>query len=401
MTSPIADRSDLYQPLRAETLTDPYPIFRRLRQEAPVMWHGDLFAWVLSRNRDCREVLQNSSNFTRDRRKLGRPVPIEGMTIQSLDPPDQIPLRQAVLRAIARTDIASICHDACAELERCLIYQPTGHSFDFMSRVAAPAAMRFACCFIGMPDFAPEAYFSIFLRLTRAMDSALNPECYGAGVEATRELNDLIERAEPSAAPRSVIYELHRESGVAEMPVPYVRNTISATFNAAYSTAYSSMGSFLALALERPGLARQIVDTGNVPVGVQELLRFTSPAQSTRRYATRDTVIGGMLIRENDPILTLIAAANRDPEVFERPDDLVLDRYPNPHLAFGSGAHHCVGARPVVEFLAEFVRRLATYESALSPTASPAWLDTFTLRCLGQLLVVRKKALATHQTYGR
>jgi cytochrome P450 len=276
-----------------------------------------------------------------------------------------------------------------------------GRSFDFMSQVAAPTAMRFACCMIGMPDLPPEAYLSIFLRLTRAMDSALDPDRYDAGVEATRELNDLIERAESSAEPRSVSHELHAVPGVADMPVAYVRNTISATFNAAYSTVYSSMGSFLALALDRPGLARQIVDTRNVSVGVQELLRFTSPAQSTRRYATRDTVIGGVLIHQNDPILTLMAAANRDPGVFERPDDLVLDRSPNPHLAFGSGAHHCVGARPAGEFLGEFVRRLADCESKLAPTGPPTWLDTFTLRCLDQLPVTRNGGLAPDRPHGR
>jgi cytochrome P450 len=240
-----------------------------------------------------------------------------------------------------------------------------------------------------MPDLAPEAYFSIFFRLTRAMDSALDPDRHDAGVGATRELNDLIAGAESSAEPRSVIHELHAIPGVAQMPVPYVRNTISATFNAAYSTAYSSMGSFLVLALERPGLARQIIATGNVSTGVQELLRFTSPAQSTRRYAAEDTVIGDVVIRQNDPILTLMAAANRDPEVFERPDDLVLDRSPNPHLAFGEGPHYCVGARPAGEFLGQFVERLADWEFKLVPAGAIAWLDTFTLRCLDQLPVVR------------
>lgn len=389
MAQPRLDGSDLYQPLQAETLSDPFPIFRRLQQEAPVVWHDDLFAWVLSRNRDCREVLQNPAKFTRDRRKLGRPVPAEGMTIQSLDPPDQIPLRQALLRAIHRADIASVCLDACEELERRLVHQPLDRPFDFMSQVAAPAAMRFACCLVGMPELAPETYFSIFLRLTRAMDKALEPDRYDGGVAATQALNDLICRAESLAEPRSVIYEVHAVPAVAEMPVAYVRNTISATFNAAYSTAYSSMGSFLALALERPGLARQIVATGNVSVGVQELLRFTSPAQSTRRYATCDTVIGGVLIRQNDPVLTLMAAANRDPEVFDRPDDLVLDRSPNPHLAFGSGPHQCVGAGPAGEFLGAFVRRLADCERMLTSTGSPAWLNTFTLRCLDRLPVAR------------
>jgi cytochrome P450 len=393
MTELRADRSDLYQPLRPDTLSDPYPVFRRLLRETPVLWHDELFAWVLSRHRDCRQVLQCPAKFTRDRRKLGRPVPAEGMTIQSLDPPDQIALRHALLLAIRRTDIAAACEEACDELERCLIQQPVGRAFDFMSGAAAPTAMRFACRLVGMPDLPPDVYLSIFVRLTRAMDSALDSDRYDAGVEATRELNHLIQHAEASAAPRSMIHELHAVTGVKEMPVAYVRNTLCAAFNAAYSTAYSSMGSFLALAQQRPGLARQVVDTGNVSVGVQELLRFTSPAQSTRRYATCDTVIGGAVIRQNDPILTLMAAANRDPEVFDHPDDLVLNRLTNPHLAFGSGAHHCVGARPAAEFLGQFVRRLADWEFKLALAGPPTWLDTFTLRCFDHLPVVRIASL--------
>jgi cytochrome P450 len=316
------------------------------------------------------------------------------MTIQSLDPPDQIPLRQALLRAIRRAGVSFACREACKELERCLVDQPLGRSFDFMSQAAAPAAMRFACGLVGMPDLAPGAYFSIFLRLTRAMDSALDPDRYEAGVGATQELNDLVENAKHAAGPRSVIHELYAAPGVAQMPAAYVRNTISATFNAAYSTAYSSMGSFMALIFQRPGLAKRIVDVGDVSIAVQELLRFTSPAQSTRRFATRDTVIGGVEIRENDPILTLTAAANRDPEVFERPDDLVLGRSPNPHLAFGSGPHHCVGARPAAVFLEAFMQCLVDWESRLAPSGSIAWLDTFTLRCPDQLPVLRHEGSA-------
>ena len=69
---------------------------------------------------------------------------------------------------------------------------------------------------------------------------------------------------------------------------------------------------------------------------IAALLRFTSPAQSTARYATCDMVVAGVMVRQNDPIVTLMAAANRDPEVFECPDELVLNRSPNPHLSFGA-----------------------------------------------------------------
>jgi cytochrome P450 len=173
------------------------------------------------------------------------------------------------------------------------------------------------------------------------------------------------------------------------MPSAYVRNTLSAMFNAAFSTAYTSMGSFLAVALERPGLASRIASSGKVFESVQELLRFTSPAQATMRFAACDTMISGVQIRQNDPIVTLMAAANRDPEEFENPDDLVLDRSPNRHLAFGSGPHYCIGAGPGSNFLEQFVLRLAEWESKLRLVGSPTWLDTATLRCLECLPVAR------------
>ena len=385
----MLDGTLLYQPLNPDTLANPFPIFQRLQRETPVFWHDGLYAWVLSRYDDCRRVLQHPEQFTRDRRKLGRHVPDDEITIQALEPPAQTALRQSVLHALKRADTTAACHAAVDSFERGLNSQPEGRPFDFMSSVAAPAAMRFACSLMGVLDMSPESYRSTFLRLTRAMDRDVYSLHRGAGVEATRELNGVIDAARATARPGSMIHELYAVPDVEEMHPAYVRNTISAAFNAAFSTAYSSMGSFLALCLERRDLARQIVATGRVPLGVSELLRFTSPAQSTARYATCDTVIDGVNVRQNDPIITLMAAANRDPEVFEHPDELLLDRWPNPHLSFGYGPHHCVGAKPAEEFLCHFVVRLADWESRLTPAASPTWLDTATLRCLGTLQLSR------------
>ncbi|WP_330343228.1 cytochrome P450 [Streptomyces sp. NBC_00557] len=77
--------------------------------------------------------------------------------------------------------------------------------------------------------------------------------------------------------------------------------------------------------------------------GVDELIRFDGPAQGTSRVATRRTTIRGTVIEPGQTVLTLMAAANRDPEQFPRPDELVLDRSPNPHLGFGWGPHACLG----------------------------------------------------------
>lgn len=79
---------------------------------------------------------------------------------------------------------------------------------------------------------------------------------------------------------------------------------------------------------------------------MEELLRFVPLPNGFAfpRYATEDVGVGGALLRAGDPVLVDTAAANRDPEVFDNPDDLVLDRAVNPHLGFGHGPHHCIGA---------------------------------------------------------
>jgi cytochrome P450 len=76
-----------------------------------------------------------------------------------------------------------------------------------------------------------------------------------------------------------------------------------------------------------------------------ELVRFVSPVMHFRRTATRDHELGGQHIRAGDKVVMWYGAANRDPKVFADPHRLVLDRDPNPHLAFGIGTHFCLGTR--------------------------------------------------------
>jgi cytochrome P450 len=81
-----------------------------------------------------------------------------------------------------------------------------------------------------------------------------------------------------------------------------------------------------------------------IPGFVEETLRFHSPFKATLRKAARDLEIAGQKIEKGDLVLPLIASANRDERVFDRADEFILDRNPNPHLAFGLGIHSCLGA---------------------------------------------------------
>src|SRR5690606_6532389 len=100
------------------------------------------------------------------------------------------------------------------------------------------------------------------------------------------------------------------------------------------------------LALQRHPEARAKLqaDPSLAESAIEELLRFESPVQLTTRVAHEDVEIAGVRVSAGDKVVVGLGAANRDPEVFDAPDELRLDRRPNPHMAFGDGIHYCLGA---------------------------------------------------------
>jgi cytochrome P450 len=114
---------------------------------------------------------------------------------------------------------------------------------------------------------------------------------------------------------------------------------------------------------------------GRMPGAVEELLRFHSPVIYMRRTATDDATLGGVEIKAGDKIALYYGAANRDPNAFDRPDELILDRSPNEHFAFGGGGpHFCLGSHfGRIEITAMMTQLLARFPD-LELTGEPTWL---------------------------
>ncbi|MEM9108162.1 MAG: cytochrome P450, partial [Pseudomonadota bacterium] len=123
---------------------------------------------------------------------------------------------------------------------------------------------------------------------------------------------------------------------------------------------------------------------------VEELARHTSPVQSTKpRYVARDTVLCGQSLKRGEIIVALIAAANADPAQFDAPDQLQLDRFPNPHLVFSSGIHFCLGMQLArVEAQSALARLYGRYPDLeiVDPDALP-WIERFGIRGVSALPV--------------
>lgn len=160
--------------------------------------------------------------------------------------------------------------------------------------------------------------------------------------------------------------------------------TLMVLLGAGAETTTSLLGITIAILAERPDLQEQLrAEPSLVPAFVSEALRFDSPFRFHPRTAARTTELGGVQIPAGPLVLLLWGAANRDPEVFDDPDDIRLDRHnTHLHLGFGRGVHHGIGA-PLARLEARVVlkRLLArTASFALDPDQPPRWSDSIWVR---------------------
>ncbi|MGE3257940.1 cytochrome P450 [Pseudonocardia sp.] len=368
-----------YDPLDLATIADPYPVYAELRAHDPVHWHEGMRSWVLTRYDDCRDVLRNSDVWARDWRRVGAQVPDERINIQSQDPPEPKKLRGIVIGSLREQQMAEMCRRAGDTLDRILAGRERGAGFDLMAEIAAPLALQITCDLVGVEE--PGSYHDIYLGLTRRMDSGLVPEHAEPGLAAGLELVAMMRDWFATTRRPGMISVLRDHPGTDGMADTYVQNTVSAIFNASYSTLFASTGAVVQLLMQRPDVLERLRDPALMATGVDELVRFTAPAQGTSRVATCATAIGGTPMERGDVVITMFAAANRDPARFDRPEELVLHRTPNPHLGFGWGPHICVGARLATVWLHELIGRLHR-APALVPAGEARWMRSATLRNL-------------------
>jgi len=128
------------------------------------------------------------------------------------------------------------------------------------------------------------------------------------------------------------------------VPMHVIRGNVGLMLVAGIDTTWSSIGSALWHLATHPEDRRRLVDEPElIPTAVEEFLRAYSPV-SMARIATQDTMLGDREVKKGDRVILSFPAANRDPDVFENPEEVIIDRERNRHVAFGSGIHRCAGS---------------------------------------------------------
>ncbi|MFD8967135.1 cytochrome P450 [Streptomyces sp. NPDC059568] len=182
-----------YEPLDAATLEDPYPVLAALRESTPVFWHEGMRSWALTRYDDAVRVLRDHERFARDRRRTGAAVPEPSLSVQSLDPPDQAPVRSLFMNALRAQDLAAVEGRARALLAARFEQLADRAEFDVMADLAAPLSVSVVSDLLGVDEPGLASFVRTSDAIMRSMDGGLDVSVVEPGRVARLELNALVE----------------------------------------------------------------------------------------------------------------------------------------------------------------------------------------------------------------
>jgi len=331
------------------------PLYARLRENEPLsrvqLPYGET-AWLATRYDDVRTVLTDPRFSRALAQGLDQPRMRSenvGDGVMGMDPPEHTRLRRLVGKAFTARRVEQM-RQAVQERADALVDAMTvgGDSADLVEDFARPLPVSVICDLLGVPY----EDHSRFRRWTEAMT---NDETTSGNVLATigpevfSYMSGLVEerRSRPTDDLLGALVRA-RDEGDRLSEEELISIAGPGLLAGGAETVASGIPSFVYQLLTRPDdLALLRGRPELVPSAVEELLRFVpiNTAAMFARYSLEDIRLSGTTIRAGEPVLPALAAANRDPEVFADPERIDLTRTVNPHLAFGQGPHHCIGAQ--------------------------------------------------------
>ena len=345
-----------YNPLSDRMAQDPYPVYANLHRLSPVHRSGLMNAWLFARHADADAILRNHRNFASDPRKgtltprqQAMLPPPDEYTMLFLDPPDHGRLRRLVNKAFTPRAVGALEARIRTILGSLLDAVADPGGFDLMEAVARPLPMIVVAEMLGVPPQDRARFRAWSEQRARLLEPTVSrreraiAQTAASGFDAYCREIAAARRAEPRDDILSALVLAEDEGD--RLNERETLNMLRLLLIAGNETTTNLIGNGMLALLRNPDELRRLrEDPGLIPSAVEELLRFDSPVQATFRRALADCEVGGFELRKRDNIVVLIGAANRDGDAFDDPDRLDVGRARCPHLSFGRGIHHCLGA---------------------------------------------------------
>jgi len=357
--------------------TDPHPVLARLRAASPVSWVPVLGAWLVTGYDEAVQVMRDARRFTVDDPRFST-AKVVGPSMLSLDGAQHAHHRAPFTRPFRseeiQTRLASFIQAEAGRLVTAV--EPAGQA-ELRRAVAGPLAAAVMAETLGVGQADPEQilrwYDGIVAAVQAEAAAGQDGRAGTAGRAAFTDLADHMHEVIAMRRPSSLLAEATGAGGPDGPGGSAPLTAAEAISNAAVlmfggiETTEGMIANVLLHLLSHPAELELIrTDRGLLAAAIEESLRLEPAAAVIDRYATSDTELAGALIRAGDQVTVSIAAANRDPSVFEVPDAFQVRRANAArHLAFAHGPHFCIGAhlarletRVVIDILMRRLPRL-------------------------------------------
>ena len=357
-TEPVDDWATDYDIFDAGYVKDPFPVWDELREKCPVAhterWGG---SWMPTTYEDLRKIAAEVGIFSSRNplvANVGEPAEIDpdleeqfsvGAPPISSDPPIHTWSRALLLPKFSIKEVARY-EEETRELCRSLIdgFIDKGRA-DAAADYAQQIPSRVIASMLGIPQ-ERAGEFTDWVRGFLEYGLTNVDLRSGAAMQILTFLFEQIQERKANPGDDLISYLLQAKAEGAPDPIPdqHVLGTCFLLLVAGIDTTWSSIGSAMWHLAQNPDDCKRLIDEPElITSAVEELLRAYSPVTMAREV-TRDAEYDGCPMKENDKILMNFPAANRDPQKFENPDEVILDRKINPHIAFGVGIHRCAGS---------------------------------------------------------
>ncbi|MGB3483320.1 MAG: cytochrome P450 [Mycobacterium sp.] len=406
MAAPFADSQELLVRLLAPgNRADPYPLYGEIRARGPMLLPAMNLA-VFSGYQDCFDVLRHPDSAN-DRLKSTvaqqaiadgepeRPFGVPGFLF--LDPPDHTRLRKLAQKAFAPKVVKAMESEIASLVDALLDKAEAAGEFDVIADLAYPLPVAVICRLLGVPLEDEPEFSRASALLARSLDPFITftgelpddmDERLQAGRWLRQYLRDLIARRRADPGEDLMSRLIAAEEDGDQLTEDEIVATCNLLLIAGHETTVNLIANAILAMLREPRhWSTLAADPTHASAVIEETLRHDPPVQLVSRIAAEDLEINGTTVPKGHIAMLLLAAAQRDPESFVDPEVFDPDRASIKHLAFGHGAHFCLGA-PLARMEAQLALTMVTSRFPNARMAStPEYKPNLTLRGLSTLKV--------------
>lgn len=401
MTKPID--FDLSNP---DFLSNPYPYYQRWLSDSPTFYDDTSGMWFFTRHHDIDAILRDrrfgrSILHLMNREELGLPeekpeyepfIKLGRHSMFDQEPPEHTRLRSLVHKAFTPRRIRDMQTHIQRITDELLDAVQDQGEMDILDDFAVPLPVTVIAQLLGIPEADRHKLRPWSNAIVKLYELSHTPQQAQEAIQASQEFNDYLvflahTRRDHPQDDLITALALVEEAGD-QLTTDELVSTCVLLLNAGHEATVNVIGNGLNALFRYPEKRHELqANLEEMPSAIEELMRFDTPLQLFRRWVLQDMTVNGIDLKQGSEVALMFGAANHDPQVFENPEVLDLQRDPNPHISFGGGVHYCLGAPLARMELQIAFTTLFRRFPIMKPLQNPDYHPSYVIRGLQSLRV--------------